>query len=214
MTRYVIALDPVTSGTSVALIVEGTETPAVVWIPAPPTNSNRSVAATVRRTVATADKVMDSVLRGGKPSLVVMMKPLCDDIHSDPSGPRRMMLSGEIMRRLVDADVRVAEVPPMTLTKWVLGQFVPGKKGQELVTKAMKDTFHGIDTADLDSQFRWSTVALAAAGALAVGIPTRIDVTDARLRDLRQMVLPSTWTLPSTAAEWHQRHSIKQEVSA
>lgn len=213
MTRYVIALDPVTSGTSVALIVEGTETPAVVWIPAPAANSNRSIAATVHRTVATADKVMDSVLRGGKPSLVVMMKPLCDDIHSDPSGPRRMMLSGEIMRRLVDADVRVAEIPPMTLTKWTLGRFVGGTGGRELVTKTVKDTFSGIDTTDLDSRFRWSTVALAAAGALAVGIETRIDVTDARLRDLRQMVLPSTWTLPSTAAEWHQKHT-HMEVSA
>lgn len=214
MTRYVIALDPVTSGTSVALIVEGTETPAVVWIPAPAANSNRSVAATVHRTVATADKVLDSVLRAGKPSLVVMMKPLCDDIHSDPSGPRRMMLSGEIMRRLVDADVKVAEVPPMTLTKWTLGRFVGGTEGRELVTKTVKATFTGIDTKDLNAKFRWSTVGLAAAGCLATGISTRIEVTDTRLRDLRPMVLPSTWTLPMTAAEWHQKHSPQKEEVA
>lgn len=214
MTRYVIALDPVTSGTSVALIVEGTEIPAVVWIPAPPATSNRSIAATVHRTVQTADKVLDSVLRGGKPTLVVMMKPLCDDIHSDPSGPRRMMLSGEIMRRLVESDVRVSEVPPMTLNKWVLGQFVAGKRGQELVAKTMKDTFSGIDTKDLNAKFRWSTVGLAAAGCLATGIPTRIEVTDTRLRDLRPMVLPSTWTLPMTAAEWHQKHSPQKEEVA
>lgn len=213
MTRYVIALDPVTSGTSVALIVEGTETPAVVWIPAPAVNSNRSIAATVHRTVATAESVLDSVLRGGKPTLVVMMKPLCDDIHSDPSGPRRMMLSGEIMRRLVESDVRVGEVPPMTLNKWVLGQFVAGKKGQELVTKAMKDTFHGIDTEGLDSRFRWSTVALAAAGCFATGIPTRVEITDARLKNLKLMNLPATWTLPQSAAEWHQKHT-PLEVSA
>lgn len=213
MTRYVIALDPVTSGTSVALIVEGEPTPAVVWIPAPPANSNRAIAATVHRTVETAEGVLDSVLRGGKPTLVVMMKPLCDDIHSDPSGPRRMMLSGEIMRRLVDADVRVAEIPPMTLNKWTLGRFVGGTEGQKLVTKAVKSTFHGIDTADLNDKFRWSTVALAAAGALAVGIETPIEVTDARLRDLRQMVLPSTWTLPATAIEWHQKHMKEEEVA-
>ncbi len=213
MTRYVIALDPVTSGTSVALIVEGTESPAVVWIPAPPANSNRSVAATVSRTVQTAEKVMDSVLRGGKPTLVVMMKPICDDIHSDPSGPRRMMLSGEIMRRLVDADVRVAEVPPMTVTKWAIGRFVAGTEGREMVTKTMKSTFHGIDTADLNAKFRWSTVALAAAGCLATGIQTRLEVTDARLKNLRPMVLPSSWTLPSSAAEWHSKHA-PLEVSA
>lgn len=214
MTRYVIALDPVTSGTSVALIVEGTKTPAVVWIPAPSATSNRSIAATVHRTVQTADKVMDSVLRGGKPTLVVLMKPLCDDIHSDPSGPRRMMLSGEIMRRLVESDVRVSEVPPMTLNKWVLGQFVGGKEGQKRVEKVMRDTFTGIDTTDLNAKFRWSTVGLAAAGALAVGIPTRIEVTDTRLRDLRPMVLPSTWKLPQSAAEWHSKHSLKKEEVA
>ncbi|WP_147380333.1 hypothetical protein [Mycobacteroides abscessus] len=184
-----------------------------MWIPAPSANSNRSVAATVHRTVATADKVMDSVLRGGKPSLVVMMKPLCDDIHSDPSGPRRMMLSGEIMRRLVEADIRVAEVPPMTLNKWTLGKFVGGTEGIKLVEKTTKDTFPGIDTADLDSRFRWSTVALAAAGCLAVGIETRIEVTDTRLKNLKLMNLPATWTLPQSAAEWHQKHMKEEEVA-
>lgn len=213
MNRYVIALDPVTSGCSVALIVEGTETPAVVWIPAPAANSNRSIAAMVSRTVATAEKVMDSVLRGGKPTLVVMMKPLCDDIHSDPSGPRRMMLSGEIMRRLVESDIRVSEVPPMTLNKWTLGRFVGGTEGIKLVEKTMKDTFHGIDTEDLDSRFRWSTVGLAAAGCLAVGIETRIEVTDTRLKNLKLMNLPSTWTLPATASEWHQKHMKEEEVA-
>lgn len=211
MSSHVIALDPVTSGCSVVLMAEDAGIPLVRWISAPAANSNRSVAAMVGRTVRTAELVMDSVLRSGKPSLVVMMKPLCDDIHSDPSGPRRMMLSGEIMRRLVDADVRVAEVPPMTLTKWTLGRFVGGTEGRELVTKAMQRTFTGIDTKDLDNRFRWSTVALAAAGALAVGIPTRLETTDARLRDLRQMVLPSTWTLPATASEWHQKHSLQKE---
>lgn len=213
MSGHVIALDPVTSGVSACLMAKGVRTPLVSWIPAPAANSNRSIAATVGRTLATAELVMDSVLRSGKPSLVVMMKPLCDDIHSDPSGPRRMMLSGEIMRRLVDADVRVAEIPPMTLTKWALGRFVAGKEGQKQVEQAMQRTFSGIETADLDSRFRWSTVALAAAGCFATGIETRIEVTDVRLKNLKLMNLPSTWTLPSTAAEWHQRHSVKEEVA-
>lgn len=212
--KHVIALDPVTSGCSVVLMAEGTQTALVRWIPAPSANSNRSIVATVHRTVATAEVVLDSVLRSGKPALVVLMKPICDDIHSDPSGPRRMMLSGEIMRRLVDVDVRVAEVPPMTLNKWTLGRFVGGTEGIKLIEKTMKDTFPGIDTADLDSRFRWSTVALAAAGCLAVGIETRIAVTDTRLKNLKLMNLPATWTLPQSATEWHQRHSVKQEVSA
>ncbi|SIE96547.1 hypothetical protein [Mycobacteroides abscessus] len=213
MSRHVIGLDPVTSGCSIALLAEDAETPLVKWVPAPAANSNRSIAAAVHRTVATAEGVLDSVLRSGKPTLVVMMKPLCDDIHEDPSGPRRMMLSGEIMRQLVEADVRVAEVPPMTLNKWVLGRFVGGTEGIKLVAQAMRATFTGIDTTDLNAKFRWSTVALAAAGCLATGIQTRLEVTDARLKDLRQMVLPSTWTLPSSAAEWHQKHS-PMEVSA
>lgn len=208
--KHVVALDPVTSGCSIVLLAEDSPIPLVKWLPAPAANSNRSIAATVHRTVATAEGVLDSVLRSGKPTLVVMMKPLCDDINSDPSGPRRMMVSGEIMRRLVDADIKVSEVPPMTLTKWILGRFVGGTEGRELVTKTVRSTFPGIDTADLNAKFRWSTVALAAAGALAVGIPTRLEVTDARLRDLRQMVLPSTWTLPVSAAEWHAKHSIKK----
>lgn len=214
MTRYVIALDPVTSGCSAALIAEGADTPAVMWIPAPSANSNRSVAATVHRTVATAEVVMDSVLRSGKPSLVVLMKSLCGDIHQDPSGPRRVGLSFEIARRLVDTDVRVDEVPPMTLNKWILGDFQAGKRGQELVTKTVKSAFPGIDTEGLNDKFRWSTVGLAAAGCLAAGIETRLDVTDVRLKNLRPMVLPSTWTLPQSAAEWHQKHNSLQEVSA
>lgn len=213
MSRHVVALDPVTSGCSIVLMAEDSPIPLVKWIPAPAANSNRSIAASVHRTVATAEGVLDSVLRSGKPSLVVLMKPLCDDIHSDPSGPRRMMLSGEIMRRLVDADIRVAEVPPMTLTKWILGRFVGGTEGRELVTKTMRSTFPGIDTADLNAKFRWSTVGLAAAGALVAGIKTPIEVTDDRLKNLKLMVLPSTWTLPATAAEWHQKHS-PLEVSA
>ncbi|MBN7564502.1 hypothetical protein I3U61_10900 [Mycobacteroides abscessus subsp. massiliense] len=213
MTRYVIALDPVTSGCSAALIAEGADTPAVMWIPAPSANSNRSVAATVHRTVATAEVVMDSVLRSGKPSLVVLMKSLCGDIHQDPSGPRRVGLSFEIARRLVDTDVRVAEVPPMTLNKWTLGRFVGGTEGQQQVTKTMKAAFPGVDTKDLDAKFRWSTVALAAAGALAVGIETRIEVTDTRLKNLKLMNLPATWTLPQSAAEWHQKHMKEEEVA-
>lgn len=211
--KHVVALDPVTSGCSIVLLAEDSPIPLVKWIPAPPANSNRSISATVHRTVQTAESVLDSVLRSGKPRLVVMMKPLCDDINSDPSGPRRMMLSGEIMRRLVDADIRVAEIPPMTLNKWVLGRFVGGTEGIKLVEKAVRSTFTGIDTTDLDGRFRWSTVALAATGALAVGIETRLEVTDARLRDLKLMVLPTTWRLPQTAAEWHQKHS-PMEVSA
>ncbi|SIC22135.1 hypothetical protein [Mycobacteroides abscessus] len=214
MSRHVVALDPLTSGCSVVLMAEDTEAPLVKWVPAPASNSNRSIAATVHRTVATAEVVMNSVLRSGKPSLVVMMKPLCDPINKDPSGPRRMMVSGEIMRRLVDSDVKVAEVPPMTLNKWLLGRFVGGTEGQQQVTKTVKSTFPEIDIEDLDSRFRWSTVGLAAAGALTVGIETPIEVTDARLRDLRQMVLPSTWTLPSSAAEWHQKHGTLQKASA
>lgn len=213
MSRHVVALDPVTSGCSIVLLAEDAEVPLVRWVPAPHANSNRSIAATVHRTTQTAEKVMDSVLRSGKPTLVVMMKPLCDDLHSDPSGPRRMMVSGEIMRRLVDADVRVAEIPPMTLTKWSLGRFVAGKQGQELVTKTMKSTFPDIDIKDLNTKFRWSTVALAAAGALAVGIPTRIEVTDDRLKNLKLMNLPATWTLPQSAAEWHQKHMKEEEVA-
>lgn len=210
---HVVALDPVTSGCSVVLMAEGSQTPLVRWIPAPAANSNRSIAATVNRTVRTAELVMDSVLRSGKPALVVLMKPLCDDVHSDPSGPRRMMLSGEIMRRLVDADVKVAEIPPMTLNKWTLGKFVSGTEGIKLVEKAMRDTFTGIDTTDLNAKFRWSTVGLAAAGCLAVGIPTRVEVTDARLKNLKLMNLPSTWTLPATASEWHQKHMKEEEVA-
>lgn len=213
MTKYVIALDPVTSGCSAALIAEGADTPAVMWLPAPTATSNISISSTVHRTVATAEAVMNSVLRSGKPSLVVLMKPLCGDIHQDPSGPRRMMLSGEIMRRLVDADVRVSEIPPMTLNKWILGDFQAGKKGQEAVERAVRDLFPGIDTEGLNDKFRWSTVGLAAAGCLAAGIETRLDVTDSRLKNLRPMVLPSTWTLPTSAAEWHSKHA-PLEVSA
>lgn len=102
MSRFVVGIDAVVTGVSVAAFVNGADVPVTKFVRAPRID-NFDVLHQTARTIATAEMTMESVLRSGVPELVVMMKPAMGDSRKDTSGVRRMMLVGEVQRRLVEA---------------------------------------------------------------------------------------------------------------
>lgn len=210
MTRYVIGLDPLLASTSIAAIANGVPTPTTKLIVSNPT-SDKSVAGTHDRIGQTADQVIESVTRSGTPDFVMCMRPLTKGTQDDPSGPIRMMLVGEIQRRLIADGIPVAELAPMTLTKFVLGRFEAGEKSIKAQEIKLKDIFRGMSDPSVGrNQYRWTTVGLAAVAALTAGIETAMPVTDAGLTTLTKgkgLVLPAGWKLPATASDWSAKNT-------
>ncbi|SKP38504.1 hypothetical protein [Mycobacteroides abscessus] len=208
MSKFVVGLDAVVTGVSVAAFGEGAAAPVTKFVAAPKIDVFDVLHQTAR-TLTTAELVMESVLRSGIPDLVVMMKPTMGDARRDTSGPRRAMLVGEIQRRLVEAGIPVAEVSAMTLVDWLLGagrKYPP--RDFALLEQAVRDAW---TVGETDPKFRLSTVAVAAAGAVVAGIPTRKKVENSALAALSEMTLPSGWTLPARASEWNS--NVKLEVA-
>ncbi|WP_079669199.1 hypothetical protein [Mycobacteroides abscessus] len=161
------------------------------------------------RTIVTADLAMESVLRSGIPAFVVMMKPAFGK-GKDDSAPRRMMLAGEIQRQLIEAHIPVAEIPSMTLVNWLLGagRKYPPRDFAPL-EQAVRDAWR---PGEVESGFRLTTVAVAAAAAVIAGIPTRKPVENSGLAALSETKLPEGWALPERASEWNSLH-VKEQVA-
>ncbi|MDO3129683.1 hypothetical protein P5V43_21485 [Mycobacteroides abscessus subsp. bolletii] len=163
------------------------------------------------RTVVTANDALESVLRSGIPAFVMMMKPSMGarGPKKDDSGPRRMMLAGEIQRQLLEAGIPFAEIPSMTLVDWLLGggRKYPPRDFAPL-EQAVRDSWN---PGAVDDGYRMTTVAVAAAAAVVVGIPTRKGVGNASLSALREVRLPDGWELPARASEWNS--NVKSEVT-
>lgn len=214
MSRFVVGLDPLVTGVSVAAFVEGAQAPVTRFVRAPRI-SRFDVLNQTARTLTTAELTMESVLRSGVPELVVMMKPTIGaprGARKDDSGPRRMMLVGEIQRRLVEARIPVAEVPSMALVDWLLGagrRYPPSDWGP--LEQAIRDSWR---PGEVDDGFRLTTIAVAGAGAVAVGIPTRKKVENSSLAALSELVLPSGWGLPERASEWNKQFVKTEEEVA
>lgn len=209
MSRFVVGLDCVVTGVSVAAFVEGAPSPVTKFVRAPRID-NFDVMHQVARTLTTAELTLESVLRSGVPELVVMMKPSMGDARKDTSAPRRMMLAGEIQRRLVEARIPVCEVSAMALVSWLLGggrKYPPRDFGA--LEQAVRDAWR---PDDVEPEFRLTTVGVAAAGAVITGIPTRRKVENSALAALREMRLPSGWALPERASEWNKQY-VKSEVA-
>ncbi|WP_079608001.1 hypothetical protein [Mycobacteroides abscessus] len=162
------------------------------------------------RTLVTAELTMESVLRSGVPEMVVMMKPSMGDSRKDTSAPRRMMLAGEIQRRLVEARIPVCEVSAMTLVSWLLGggRKYPPRDFSGL-EKAVHDAWR---PGDVEPEFRLTTIGVAGAAAVVAGIPTRKSVENSSLAALRELRLPDGWELPERASEWNKLY-VKPEVA-
>lgn len=208
MTRFVVGLDCVVTGVSVAAFVEGAPSPVTRFVRAPRIDKYNAVTETAR-TVVTADSAMESVLRSGVPTFVVMMKPSISKGRDD-SGPRRMMLAGEIQRQLLEAGIPVAEIPAMALVTWLLGggrKYPP--RDFDPLERAVRDAWNPVK---VDDGFRLSTVAVAAAAAVIAGIPTRKPVENSSLAALSEVRLPDGWELPERASEWRKQY-MKSEVA-
>ncbi|SKG53796.1 gp6 protein [Mycobacteroides abscessus subsp. massiliense] len=196
MTRSVIALDVTVTAVSVARIVEGDSVPSTGLIVAPPSGKDYSLAATRARTDTTVEMVTDAVFSKGLPTLVVMAKHTWDNMNRDASAGRRASLWWTVTNQLLDAGIPVAELGVATAQKWLTGHGIVGRKGQEALDRAVRDTWPSV--RDRGDMYRMSTVALAAAGCAIAGIPTVVPVTDARLDALSKMILPYGWRLPET----------------
>ncbi|WP_079589973.1 hypothetical protein [Mycobacteroides abscessus] len=187
---------------------EGTSSPVTKFVRAPRIGVYNAVTETAR-IITTANETMESVLLSGIPEFVVMMKPSIGK-GKDDSAPRRMMLAGEIQRQLIEAKIPFAEVSAMTLVDWLLGagrKYPPRDFGP--LEQAVRDAWR---PSAPDDGFRLTTVAVAAAGAVVAGIPTRKKVENSALAALREMKLPSGWELPDRASEWNKMH-VKSEVA-
>ncbi|MDQ8118550.1 hypothetical protein [Mycobacteroides abscessus] len=214
MTRFVVGLDAVVTGVSVAAFVEGGDGPVTRFVRAPRIDKYSAVTET-SRTVVTANDAVESVLRSGIPKFVVMMKPTFGQQRGpkkDDSGPRRLMLAGEIQRQLLEAGIPFAEISSMTLVDWLLGggRKYPPRDFAPL-EQAIQDAWRPGDPDD--KGFRLTTVGVAAAAAVIAGIPTRKRVENSTLAALGEMKLPDGWELPERASEWNRMYA-KEQVSA
>ncbi|MCV7247918.1 hypothetical protein H7J07_06750 [Mycobacterium koreense] len=193
-----IGLDAVVTGVSIAAFVETVKNPLTKFVSAPPL-TEKTVAGHVERMNVTVDRVMESVMKNGTPELVVMMTPMMTQgIHRDGSGPRRMMLAGEIQRRLVEQGIPVGEIAPRTVTSWVTDRDSP-RRTFEAAEGSIRQSWN---VGKTDARFRLTTIAVAAAGAVAVGITTSRKVTNDDLSRLATLELPTGWTLPTNARHW------------
>ncbi|SHO82768.1 Uncharacterised protein [Mycobacteroides abscessus subsp. abscessus] len=209
MSRFVVGLDCVVTGVSVAAFVEGAPSPVTRFVRAPRIERGAPATVETARTIVTADSAMESVLRSGIPAFVVMMKPSISK-GKDDSAPRRMMLAGEIQRQLIGAGIPFAEVSSMTLVDWLLGagRKYPPRDFAPLEA-AVQDAWR---PSAPDDGFRLTTVAVAAAAAVVAGIPTRKAVENSSLAALSEMRLPEGWQLPETASQWNRLY-VKSEVA-
>ncbi|KRQ31285.1 MULTISPECIES: hypothetical protein [Mycobacteroides] len=207
MKRFVVGIDAVVTGVSVCAFVEGADTPVTKFVPAPRIDSF-DVMHQVVRMIVTTNSVMESIAKSGTPALVVIMKPSMGDARKDTSAPRRMMLAGDIQRRLVEAGIPVAEVSSMTLVNWLMGsgrKYPPRDFGP--LEAAIQDAWR---PSGLDDGFRLTTVGVAAAAAVIAGIPTRKGVENSSLAALQEIKLPQGWDLPARASEWNSRFTKTQ----
>lgn len=213
MSKFVVGIDAVVTGVSVCAFGEGTSSPVTRFVRAPRIGVYNAVTETAR-IITTANETMESVLLSGIPEFVVMMKPSIGAPRGpkkDDSGPRRLMLAGEIQRQLLQAGIPFAEIPSMTLVSWLLGagRKYPPRDFSPL-EQAVRDAWR---PDKVDDGFRLTTVGVAAAAAVVAGIETRKKVENSALAALSEMRLPDGWELPARASEWNSLR-VKEEVSA
>lgn len=98
----------------------------------------------------------------------------------------------------------------MALVSWLMGagRKYPPRDFAPL-EQAVRDAWR---VGEVESGFRLTTVAVAAAAAVVAGIETRKKVENSSLAALSEMRLPDGWELPARASEWNK--NVKEGVSA
>lgn len=199
-----------------------------------PTRSHTPMT-TWHRASTVADQVFDKLTAGGtiKPTLVVFSKQQWGSLTgkpSDPTAQRRMMCQAYIEDRLHRAGVPVAEFPYPTALVWLDGDKHVQRGGKRSVMAQLDAAVKGVwgitppkvtlptkavvggqqvEQAPIvrESPWRPGVVALAAIGAMAVGVETAVPVTDARLKTARgegnqSVQFPANRRCPESLDSW------------
>ncbi|BBX35974.1 hypothetical protein MMAG44476_20119 [Mycolicibacterium mageritense DSM 44476 = CIP 104973] len=207
MTRSVVAVDTTVFYTSIARLVDGDPTPRCGYLHAADVTSHHAPAQEMRRHVDLAAQVVSAITKSrfGVPDLVVMVRPYLGTMTADPSAQRRVSVWWEIVRQLDVAGVPVGEVSLLSVQKSALGSAAFGKKGTDALAQWVADNWTRwtppLYDGKPDPRYRATTLAVAAAGALAAGFPAaQLPASDDVVNALRGgMNLPAGFRLPDTA---------------
>lgn len=224
MARSVVALDPTVGGVSVARITDGVDIPTAGYLESDKLSGKRSPRADLHKHQKFVASVVERVMEN-PPTLVVLAKLAIAPIRSrgdsngDPTAARRAGVWWELVRKFAAAGVPIGEVSILTAGKVVMGRGQWGQVGYAAlaaeINRAYPDIVHPVD-----EHYRPTTVGLAVCGAIAAGISTRWDVTDARLKALAAgSDFPTAWTPPSSLREytawleWRHRSGIRDALA-
>jgi hypothetical protein len=201
--QKVMALNPVTSGVSVVSMKRGNPIPALRYLTAGAVADRPTLATALARIEALAAETVALAARA-EPDLLILPTLIIGPRNSDTSGPRRAGLFWSIVRHAEAAGIPVAAFPPFTVQRW-FGDMnpKPGHAGHRKLSDTAKRRWPGVNMA-MPDQFRYDTLALAAIGCAAAGIPTAQALTEDRLKLLRSGDWPTGITLPRTVAEWER----------
>ncbi|ADG97372.1 hypothetical protein Srot_0895 [Segniliparus rotundus DSM 44985] len=204
-----LALDVTVQAVSTARVADGV-VPRCSLVHSDAIHGHHGPRENMRRHVEHARRLVEAI-SVNPPALVVMAKNVWFDMSRDPSGGRRSALFFEIVRQLDHADIPVAEVSLLTVQKTLCGAAKFGAKGHESLAQEVRRLYPELVTPPdpmrkEEPKYRVTTVALALAGAMCAGVPTRLEVTTTRLMALQAGEWPQRFKLLSTATEWHERY--------
>lgn len=221
MTRAVWAVDVTTSMVSLARVVEGDPKPVTGMIATETATKAHSSFTTWHRATTTAEKVIEKLTANGTPTLVVLAKQRWADMAKDPSAQRRLQIYTLIEERLHRRGIPVAEFPYPTALAWMVGYMPRNVKGAAVTTQLSNAVTAewGITcpTYSKNGQtfpypMRIWVAALAAIGAMALGIETTMEVTEPRLETIggvknQAVQWPGNLIMPRTLVGWKKRNA-------
>ncbi|EFV14717.1 hypothetical protein [Segniliparus rugosus] len=216
MSRSVLALDVTVRAVSTARITDGA-VPKCSLVHSDEIHGVHGPRENVRRHVEHAHRLVQAII-ANPPELVVMAKNVWADMSRDPSGGRRSALFFEIVRQLDHADIPVCELSVLSAQKTIVGAAKFGAKGNESLAQEVRRLYPELVTPpdpekETEPRYRVTTVGLALCGAMAAGIPTRLEVTTTRLIALQAGDWPRRFKPLSTATEWEAKFGGPPEAT-
>lgn len=154
------------------------ELPKVKLLRAPNAPDVHSVKTADARIRALAGDVVTALTRDMTSDLIVMVRHTWRDMRADPSAYRRACVHRDIVRGLLDAGVRIADVPLLTLMSWAGVQPKMGTQYLEALGRDTKKRHPGITHPE---GFSTTAVVAAGIGAMALGQPSGWGFTERRL---------------------------------
>lgn len=168
-----------------------------------PEHSVHTVASSVHHIATAVRAITELITEGGtiRPATVALVKGSWGPMSTDPSAFRRAGIWWGIAAEFDRLRIPTAEVPLLTVQKWAMGAAKPGKAGTDALTDWVAAQWSWLP-ATYKEGFRPSTVAVAAAAAMTVGIETAVPVTQERLNLLRGYADEDRKTRSNKAIQW------------